>query len=176
MEIDFKFNQLQELYSSSEIQKRVKELAAKISQDYRGQDLYILGILKGSFVFMADLIRSLTIPCIVDFLKASSYGNSVTSSGKVRIEYSADVSGKHILILDDILDTGQTLTKIIETLQIQVPASIKICTLLDKPERREKPVKVEYVGFTIPDVFVVGYGIDFSERYRELPYLAKLYQ
>ena len=167
-------SKLKKLFSSTEIDQRVKELAAAISKDFTHYELHVVGVLKGSFIFLADLVRHLTIPCVIDFIQAASYGNKKTSSGSVRIEHSLDVKNKHILLVEDIVDTGLTLSEILSELQKQEPASVDICTLLDKPERREVVIDVRYTGFTIPDCFVVGYGIDFSEHYRKLPYIAKL--
>jgi len=166
-----KFN---ELFSSKEIKKRVQELSLLISDDYMNRELHIVGILKGAFIFLADLVRFLTIPCYIDFLRASSYGSQKISSGQVEIQHNLNLKGRHILIVEDIVDTGLTLNSVINELQIQHPASLKICSLLDKPLARKTSIKVDYTGFTIPDKFIVGYGIDFSEHYRELPYIAEL--
>lgn len=165
---------LYKLFSSEEIKKRVEELASVISDDYVNQELNIVGILKGSFIFLADLVRYLTVPCYIDFLWASSYGSHKTSSGKVEIKQFLNLAGKNILLVEDIIDTGLTLNRVIHELQAQNLASLKICSLLDKPAARKISIKGDYIGFTIPNKFVVGYGIDFSEHYRELPYIAEL--
>ena len=174
MDISLNSSKLQKLFTANEIHQRVQELGMTISRDYAQNELHIIGVLKGAFIFLADLARSLTIPCFIHFLHASSYGSQLISSGEVRIEQSLNVSEKDVLVVDDILDTGLTLKKITQELQKQKPASLKICTLLDKPERRKVEVEAQYLGFTIPDEFVVGYGIDYAEHYRNLPYLAQL--
>ena len=166
--------QIQKLFPADEIKNRVRLLAEDISRDYIQQELHIVGILKGSFIFLADLVRALTIPCFIHFLHASSYGNKKTSSGQVRIDHALNLHEKHILVVEDIIDTGLTINRVVRELQSQKPASLKICTLLDKPDARQFAVDVQYTGFTVPNKFVVGYGIDFSERYRKLPYIAVL--
>lgn len=162
-----------ELLSEEQIQTRVGELAAQISNDYQGKEILLVGVLKGAFVFCADLLRRLTVPVQVDFMAVSSYGASTESSGVLRIlkDLDASVTGRHVLLVEDIVDTGLTLRYLREYLERQDPASLKICTLLDKPARRQTPVQVEYVGFEIPDAFIVGYGIDYAQRYRSLPYI-----
>ncbi|HEY8346165.1 MAG TPA: hypoxanthine phosphoribosyltransferase [Symbiobacteriaceae bacterium] len=162
-----------ELISAEQIQRRVRELGEEISRDYQGKEILIVGILKGAFVFCADLMRTLSVPARVDFMAVSSYGQSTESSGVIRIlkDLDASVTGKHVLLVEDIVDTGLTLRYLREYLQRQEPASLKVCVLLDKPSRRKTPVTVEYVGFTIPDEFIVGYGIDYAEQYRYLPYI-----
>ena len=167
-------SKLHELFSSEEIKKRVQEISLAISNDYVNHELHIVGILKGAFIFLADLVRFLTIPCCIHFLRASSYGSQKISSGQVKIQHTLNLAGKHILLVEDIVDTGLTLNSVINELKIQHPASLKICSLLDKPVARKTSIKVDYIGFTIPDKFVVGYGIDFSEHYRELPHIAEL--
>lgn len=159
------------LYSEEEIKNKVKELGAAISRDYAGESLLVIGILKGAFVFMADLVRQITIPLQLDFMDVSSYGNSTNSSGEVRIMKDLDYSieGKNVLIVEDIVDTGLTLIYITEILKKRGPKSVKIACLLDKPSRRKSPTYPSYVGFSIPDEFVVGYGLDYAERYREYP-------
>ena len=174
MEGDLNSAKIEKLFTSADIQQRVKELAAEISNDFSEYELHIVGVLKGAFIFLADLVRFVTVPCFVHFIHAASYGNQKTSSGTVRIEQALDLKDKHILIVEDIVDTGLTLSQIVCEFKKQKPASLDICTLLDKPERREVVVDVQYTGFTIADYFVVGYGIDFAEQYRELPYIARL--
>jgi hypoxanthine phosphoribosyltransferase len=164
------------LLTREQILERVEALGRKISEDYQGKDLMVVGILKGSFVFLADLIRCITIPLTVDFVAISSYGSSTKSSGVVRILKDLDesVEGKHVLIVEDIVDTGWTLrlSYIVENLYARKAASVRICTLLDKPSRRQVDVSLDYVGFEIPDRFVVGYGLDFKGYYRNLPFIA----
>ena len=163
-------------FSAEEIDKRLEEMAGEINRDYAGKELMLISVLRGSFVFMADLTRKITLPCTVDFLAVSSYGKGTTSSGQVQItkDLSDDIEGKDILVVEDILDSGNTLSYLMKLLRARHPASIRLCTLLDKPERRVVPVKVDYVGFTIPDEFVVGYGLDYAEKYRNLPYIGIL--
>ena len=136
----------------------------------------LISVLRGSFVFMADLIRKIEVPCTVDFMSVSSYGRGTTSSGQVQItkDLSDDIEGKDIIVVEDILDSGNTLSYLLQLLQARKPASMKLCTLLDKPDRRVKEVHVDYTGFTIPDEFVVGYGLDYAEKYRNLPYIGIL--
>jgi len=161
------------LFTTEEIQARVRDLGAQISQDYAGQEVLVVGILKGAFVFCADLMRTLQVPTNLDFMAVSSYGTSTESSGVIRIvkDLEASVEGRHVLLVEDIVDSGLTLRYLREYLEHQRPASLKICVLLDKPNRRKTDVVVDYTGFTIPDEFIVGYGIDYAERYRELPYI-----
>ena len=163
-------------FSAEEIDKRLEEMAGEINRDYAGKELMLISVLRGSFVFMADLTRKITLPCTVDFLAVSSYGKGTTSSGQVQITkaLSDDIEGKDILVVEDILDSGNTLSYLMKLLRARHPASIRLCTLLDKPERRVVPVEVDYVGFTIPDEFVVGYGLDYAEKYRNLPYIGIL--
>lgn len=164
------------LFTEEEIAEKVKELGQQISKDYSGENLTVVGILKGSNIFMGDLIRKIDIPLSIDFMVVSSYGQSTESSGVVKVlkdlEYS--IEGKNILIIEDIIDTGLTLDYLKENLLRRKPKSLKICTLLDKPARRKVDLKVDYIGFEIPDAFIVGYGIDYAERYRNLPYVAVL--
>lgn len=164
------------LVSEEELEKRVKELGDEITRDYKGKDLMLVGILKGAAIFMADLARSIDLPVTLEFLAVSSYGNSTESSGVVRIikDLDTDVRGKHILIVEDIIDTGLTLSYITDNLKKRGAKSVKICTLLDKPERRKVDVPVDYRGFIIPDEFVVGYGIDYAEQFRNLPFVSAL--
>jgi hypoxanthine phosphoribosyltransferase len=155
---------------------RVAELGAEISADYEGRDLLLIGVLKGAVFFMADLMRKLTIPCEVDFMAISSYGASTDSSGVVRILKDLDINieGRHVLVVEDIIDSGLTLSYLMRNLESREPATLEICALLTKPHRREIEVPVRYVGFEIPNRFVIGYGLDFGERYRNLPYVAVL--
>ena len=155
---------------------RVAELGAEISADYQGRDLLLIGVLKGAVFFMADLMRRLTIPCEVDFMAISSYGASTDSSGVVRILKDLDINieGRHVLVVEDIIDSGLTLSYLMRNLESREPATLEVCALLTKPERREIEVPVRYVGFEIPNRFVIGYGLDFGERYRNLPYVAVL--
>jgi hypoxanthine phosphoribosyltransferase len=164
------------LITAEELKERVTELGAQISRDYAGKTPLIISILRGSYIFMADLTRSVTIPCVVDFMAVSSYGSGAVSSGKVRIvkDLSEDVAGRDVLVVEDILDSGNTLGNLIELLKARKAGSIRLCTLLDKPERRVQQVSCDYVGFTIPDHFVVGYGLDYAEKYRNLPYIGVL--
>lgn len=164
------------LLSQEEIAAKVAEIGAQISKDYEGKDPIIVSILRGSFVFMADLVRAITIPCTVDFMSVSSYGSGTSSSGEVRIvkDFEGSVEGRHLIIVEDILDSGRTLSYLMKTLETRGAASISLCTFLDKPERRVVPVEVAYKGFTVPDSFIVGYGLDYDQKYRNLPYVGVL--
>lgn len=164
------------LITEKEIKAKVKELGIRISKDYAGQDLLIVGVLKGAVLFMSDLIRAIDIPLDIDFMAVSSYGKSTESSGAVRIlkDLDSSIEGRNILIVEDIIDTGLTLKYLTENLLSRGPKSIKVCTFLDKPERRKVNINSDYQGFAIPDEFVVGYGLDFAEKYRNLPYIAVL--
>ncbi|MFR5265776.1 hypoxanthine phosphoribosyltransferase [Clostridium sp.] len=164
------------LYSEEVISKRVKELGAEVSKDYEGKDLLVVGVLKGSIVFTADLIKAITIPCEIDFMAVSSYGKASESSGIVRIlkDLDNDIEGKHILIVEDIVDTGTTLSYLLEYLKARKAASIEIIALLNKEARRKSNVTVKYSGFDVPDEFIVGYGIDYAEKYRNLPFIGSL--
>jgi len=155
---------------------RVAELGAEVSADYGGRDLLLIGVLKGAVFFMADLMRHLTVPCEVDFMAISSYGDATDSSGIVRILKDLDINieGRDVLVVEDIIDSGLTLSYLIRNLESREPASLEVCALLTKPSRREIDVPVRYVGFEIPNKFVVGYGLDFAERYRNLPYVGVL--
>ncbi len=163
------------LFSSTNIQLKVVELAEKISKDYKGKEVLAICILKGAFIFFADLVRAFQIPVNIDFIVASSYLDTI-STGEVKVHYDIreDVLGKDILLIDDIIDTGISLNYMRERLLAKRPASLKICVLLDKKERRIVDVPLDYVGFEIPDVFVVGYGLDYNNRYRNLPHIAVL--
>lgn len=164
------------LFSEEQLDRRVREIAAQIEKDYEGQEIMLISVLRGSFMFMADLSRRIDLPCTLDFMSVSSYGKGTSSSGQVQItkDLSSDISGKHIIVVEDILDSGNTLSYLLKLLEQRNPASIRLCTLLDKPERRVKEVKVHYSGFTIPDAFVVGYGLDYAEHYRNMPYIGIL--
>ena len=164
------------LFSEEQLAQRVAEIAAQIDKDYAGKEPLLVSVLRGSFVFMADLVRQIHLPCTVDFMAVSSYGSGTTSSGQVKIvkDLSETIEGKDVIVVEDILDSGNTLSYLLKLLEARRPASIRLCTLLDKPERRTKPVEVQYSGFTIPDEFVVGYGLDYDERYRNLPYIGVL--
>jgi len=161
------------LFTEEQIRIRVAELGRQISQDYADKELLTVGILKGAMVFLTDLVRKITVPTYFDFVAASSYGKSTKSSGVVRILKDLDrsIEGRHVLLVEDIIDTGLTLNYLFDNLKSRGPASIKICTLLNKPSRRIVPVNMHYCGFSIPDEFVVGYGLDYNERYRNLPYI-----
>lgn len=156
---------------SADIQKKCKDLGKQISRDYKGKDLVLIAVLKGSIVFFSDLIRYLDIPCTTDFVKLSSYGHGTETSGKVTIhqDVSVDLKNKHVIVIEDILDTGLTLTFFTEYLKKYGAASVKICTLLDKPSRRRTPIEADYCGFKIDDHFVVGYGLDYQEICRNYP-------
>ena len=160
-------------FSEEQLKARVKEIAQEIERDYRGKEIMLISVLRGSFIFMADLCRAIDLPCTLDFMSVSSYGKGTTSSGQVQItkDLSEDITGRHVIVVEDILDSGNTLSYLLKILQHRHPASIRLCTLLDKPDRRVKPVEVHYSGFTIPDAFVVGYGLDYAEKYRNLPYI-----
>lgn len=164
------------LFSAQELADRTRIMAQEISRDYAGKEPLLISVLRGSFIFMADLVRQITLPCTVDFMAVSSYGKSTVSSGAVQItkDLSEDIVGKDLIIVEDILDSGNTLHYLMKTLTARNPASIRLCTLLDKPDRRKIPVHVDYRGFEIPDEFVVGYGLDYAERYRNLPYIGIL--
>jgi hypoxanthine phosphoribosyltransferase len=159
------------------LQARISELGEEISADYAGRDLLLLGVLKGAVFFMADLMRRLTVPCEIDFMAISSYGAATDSSGVVRILKDLDINidGRHVLVVEDIIDSGLTLSYLVRNLEARMPASLEICALLTKPARREIEVDVRYVGFEIPNRFVIGYGLDFAERYRNLPYVGVLH-
>ena len=164
------------LIDESTLQGRIAELGAQVTEDYRGVDLLLIGVLKGAVFFMADLMRHVDLPCEVDFMAISSYGAGVDSSGVVRILKDLDVSieGRNVLVVEDIIDSGLTLSYLLRALEAREPTSLEICALLTKPERRVEDVRCRYVGFEIPNRFVIGYGLDFGERYRNLPYVAVL--
>ena len=164
------------LFTEEQLREKVKELGIKISEDYKGKDLIVVGVLKGSVIFAADLFRNITIPCELDFMAVSSYGNSTESSGVVRILKDLDhtIEGKDVLIVEDIVDSGITLKYLLKYLATRKANTIEIATLLNKEARRVTDINVKYAGFEVPDEFIVGYGIDYAERYRNLPFIASL--
>lgn len=164
-------------FSEEEIRQRVKELGRQITADYRDKDLVVISILRGSFVFAADLIREIDLPCELEFMRLSSYGNGTDSSGSVKIvsDLDGDISGRHVLIIEDILDTGNTLCYLRDhVLAARKPASFRICAMFDKTERRKVDIKADYRGFETPNAFIVGYGLDYAQKYRNLPYVGVL--
>src|SRR3954462_5919930 len=164
------------LIDEDRLQARIRELGREISAAYTGRELLLVGVLKGAVFFMADLMRALTVPCEIDFMALSSYGASTDSSGVVRILKDLDINidGRDVLVVEDIIDSGLTLSYLMRNLESREPASLEVCALLTKPERREIDVPVRYIGFEIPNRFVIGYGLDFAERYRNLPYVGVL--
>ena len=163
--------QLKILISRDEIAKAVERLASEIERDYQGKQLLLIGVLKGAFVFMADLIRQLNLPVELEFVRLSSYGAARESSGRVRViqGLKTPIKGRDVLVIEDIVDTGITISFLLDYLRKKKPASLKLCVLTDKPSRRRVPVSIDYLGFTVPDKFVVGYGLDFDEKFRYLP-------
>ena len=166
------------LVPEDDLARRVRELAAQVSEDYAGREVLLIGVLKGAIFFLSDLMRALTVPCEVDFMAISSYGSSTKSSGVVRILKDLDVAieGKDVLIVEDIIDSGLTLQYLLRNLAARKPASLEVCALLIKPGARQAESAPRYVGFELPDAFVIGYGLDHAERYRNLPYVATLKQ
>lgn len=164
-------DKLEVLLSRSVIERRVWELAAQISRDYEGEEPLLVGVLKGSFVFLADLVRNLSVPCRLDFVQVASYGSATKTCGEVAMvkDLGGPICGCHVLIVEDIVDTGLTLSWLVKLLGSRQPASLRVCALLDKKDRRVVPFEADYVGFPIPDRFVVGYGLDYGEKYRFLP-------
>ena len=164
------------LVETGELQRRVAELGAEINRDYEGRDLIMVGVLKGAVLFIADLMRELTVPCEIDFMAVSSYGSSTDSSGVVRIlkDLDSPIEGRDVLIVEDIIDSGLTLHYLIKNLKARSPRSLEVCALLTKPERRRVDTPIKYVGFEIPNRFAIGYGLDHGQRYRNLPYVAAL--
>ena len=164
------------LIDETSVKDRVAALGIEISADYAGRDLLLVGVLKGAVFFMADLMRALAVPCEIDFMAISSYGAQTDSSGVVRILKDLDINieGRHVLVVEDIIDSGLTLSYLVRNLEAREPASLEVCALLTKPDRREIDVPVRYTGFEIPNRFVIGYGLDFAERYRNLPYVGVL--
>ena len=161
----------QVLYTEEQLRDRVQEVGRQIAADYAGREPLLISVLRGSYIFMADLTRAIDLNVTVDFMAVSSYGAGTTSSGQVEIkkDLSDSIEGKDLIIVEDILDSGNTLYYLMDVLRARKPASIRICALMDKPERRAKPITADYVGFTIPDAFIVGYGLDYAEKYRNLP-------
>ena len=164
------------LLSEEKLATRIAELGAQITADYAGKEILMIGVLRGAVIFMADLARSIKVPVAIDFMAVSSYGAAMNSSGVVRIMKDLDenIEGKHILVVEDIIDSGLTLNYLLDNLKSRKPASIKLCTLLNKPERRKVKVTIDYNGFDVPDYFVVGYGLDYAEKYRNLPFIGIL--
>ena len=164
------------LVSEEELQTRIRELAAQVSADYQGREMLVIGVLKGAVFFIADLLRQLTVPCELDFMAVSSYGSSTHSSGVVRILKDLDIpiAGRHVLVVEDVIDSGLTLSYLLKNLASREPASLEICSLLTKPGHRRLNIPIRYIGFDLPDAFVIGYGLDYSERWRNLPYIAVL--
>lgn len=164
------------LITEDALQSKVVELGAKITEDYRGKDVLLVCVLKGAVIFVSDLMRKIDAPLDIDFMAVSSYGSNTQSSGVVRIlkDLNSSIEGRNVLIVEDIIDSGLTLSYLVENLKSRKPASVEICTILDKPERRTIDLKIKYTGFQIPDEFVVGYGLDYAEKYRNLPYIAVL--
>jgi hypoxanthine phosphoribosyltransferase len=168
---------VRELISSQRLAERIAELGAEIARDYAGKPLVLIGVLKGSFMFLADLVRALPRNDIeIEFLGLASYGDATRSSGVVQItaDLTRPIEGKHVLVVEDIVDTGLTMAYLLDNLSTRHPASVKLCALLHKPERSVKEIAIHYLGFTIPDLFVIGYGLDFAQRYRNLPYIGVL--
>lgn len=165
------------LISTEDIQRRTRQLGEAISRDYAGEgEVFLVGVLKGAWVFLADLARQITVPATFDFMAVSSYGASTKTSGVVQIikDIEEPIEGRHVIVVEDIVDTGLTLSYLVEMLKTRRPASLKVCVLLDKPERRQVDVALDYVGFQIPDAFVVGYGLDYAGQYRHVPYVFTL--
>lgn len=164
------------LISEEKLAARIKELGEQITADYAGKEILAIGVLRGAVLFMADLTRAIKVPVAIDFMAVSSYGAGTSSSGVVRIlkDLDEDIEGKHVLIVEDIIDSGLTLSYLLDNIKSRKPASLKLCTLLNKPERRKAEVHIDYNGFTVPDYFVVGYGLDYAEKYRNLPFIGIL--
>ena len=164
------------LFSEQDLQEIVARIGKQISEDYKDKNLFMVSVLKGSLMFMADLMRAIDVPCEIDFMAVSSYGAGTTTTGAVRIlkDLDSSLEGKDILVVEDILDSGVTLSYLLKHLSSRNPNSIRLCTLLDKPERRKMPITADYIGTTVPDEFIVGYGLDYDEKYRNLPYIGVL--
>lgn len=164
------------LYTETQLAALVQEMGRRITEDYRDKNLFMVSVLKGSLIFMADLMRAIDIPCAIDFLSVSSYGAGTSTSGEVRILKDLDTTleGKDVLVVEDILDSGVTLSFLCKNLLARRPNSLRLCTLLDKPERRKVPIQPDYVGAVVPDKFIVGYGLDYAEKYRNLPFIGVL--
>ena len=176
MEKKIEYKQAKVLFSKEKLDERIKVLGAEITRDYKGKDLVVVGILKGSFIFMADLVRAIDLPLQVDFLGLSSYGDETSTSGVVKItnDLSKPIDHKHVLIVEDIIDTGLTMQYLLEFLKTRSPSSVKICALLEKPDNAKTKIDIAYKGFTIPNEFVVGYGLDYAGLYRNLAYIGVL--
>lgn len=161
------------LISAEKLEERIAELGKQITADFQGKDLIVIGVLRGCFMFLTDLVRQIDLPLVVDFLGLSSYGGRTESSGVVRVtsDLSTNILDKDVLIIEDIVDTGLTMSYLMENMSTRKPRSLKVCTLLEKPDRNIKPCNLDYVGFTIPDEFVIGYGLDYDDKYRNLPYI-----
>ena len=161
------------MYSEEEVSARIREIANQINRDYEGKEVHLIGILRGGSFFMCELAKRITVPVTIDFMSASSYGMSTTSSGVVKIvkDLEESIVGRNVIVVEDIIDTGRTLSYLLEMLKERQPESLKLCTLLDKPDRRVVEVKIDYNGYSIPDEFVVGYGLDYAQKYRNLPYI-----
>jgi hypoxanthine phosphoribosyltransferase len=166
-------DELEVLYTQQQIAGRLRELAAEIERDHRGKELVLVGVLKGAFMFVSDLARQIDLPLSVDFIGLSSYGEETESSGVVKItsDLTRPIEGKHVLIVEDIVDTGLTMRYLLDNLSTRRPASVKICALLQKPSRLRTRIPIQYLGFTVPDLFVVGYGLDSGEKFRNLPFI-----
>ena len=163
------------LFSEEQLKARVREIAGQIDRDFAGKEPMLISVLRGSFIFMADLMRSITLPCTVDFMAVSSYqGTTSTGAVKINKDLNEDIAGKHLILVEDILDSGITLNYLKKSLEARQPASIRIVTLMDKPARRKADIHADYSCFEVPDAFVVGYGLDYNERYRNLPYIGIL--
>ena len=161
------------LISQEDVEKRIREMAAQISKDYEGEALHLVCILRGSIFFTCELAKYITVPVTIDFMSVSSYGDGTESTGRIKIMKDLDdsIKDKNVLVIEDIIDSGRTLAHLMSFLKVREPKSLKLCTLLDKPDRRVVPVDVDYVGMEIPDLFVVGYGLDYAQKYRNLPYI-----
>lgn len=161
----------EQLITKAEIEAMVERLGAEISRDYAGEEVFFIGVLRGAFIFMADLVRRIQLPCRIDFISVSSYGAGTESSGFVKIikDIDVDIEGRNVIVVEDIIDSGLTLSKLVELLRARKPKSLALCTAFDKPSRRQVDIEVQYCGMQIPDKFIVGYGLDFAELYRNLP-------
>lgn len=165
--------QIHVMISEEEVNARIAEIAVQINEDYKGEEIVAIGILRGGVYFCTELTKRITVPVILDFMEASSYGAGTSSSGQVNItkDLIEDIAGRHVIVVEDIIDTGRTLSLLLDNLRARKPKSLKLCTLLDKPERRIVQVPVDYNGFVIPNKFVIGYGMDYAQKYRNLPYI-----
>lgn len=165
--------QIHVMISEEEVNARIAEIAAQINEDYKGEEIVAIGILRGGVYFCTELTKRISVPVILDFMEASSYGAGTSSSGQVNItkDLIEDIAGRHVIVVEDIIDTGRTLSLLLDNLRARKPKSLKLCTLLDKPERRIVQVPVDYNGFVIPNKFVIGYGMDYAQKYRNLPYI-----